>query len=99
MFNVRIFGVDFFVDRTYDLMDLTGHLIKGLKIEVCLSNLFFLLNFWILWSIVDFSFILIMMILLTLQNHLVRLTIFLGLFFQWRIPEDYLYIFVCNAVN
>lgn len=25
MFNVRIFGVDFFVDRTYDLMDLTGH--------------------------------------------------------------------------
>ena len=25
MFNARIFGVDFFVDRTYDLMDLTGH--------------------------------------------------------------------------
>lgn len=25
MFNVRIFGVDFFVDRTYNLMELTGH--------------------------------------------------------------------------
>ena len=25
MFNVRSFGVDFFVDRTYDLIDLTGH--------------------------------------------------------------------------
>lgn len=25
MFNVRIFGVDFFTDKTYNLMDLTGH--------------------------------------------------------------------------
>lgn len=25
MFNVRIFGVDFFTTRSYNLIDLTGH--------------------------------------------------------------------------